>query len=158
LEKEKNQILLKRQQLPEIQKELPAGSIAAPASKGVNNIGNIKNSAGVIENKSTPQEGWTDLVNYVRRSISGQHQAFNSKAKEEGKSPADLSLTEWAEVYSPWGDGMNNPIQKAKTMASILGVPVDTKVGDLEGRIPEFAKAVAKTEGNPAYKQVFPND
>lgn len=68
------------------------------------------------------------------------------------RSPAyvDLSLTAAFERYAPGGDGNNNPTAYANAVASALGIPASTRVGDLDdaqmgvmqGKIQEIEGAI----------------
>lgn len=65
-----------------------------------------------------------------------------------------MTISEWAEVYSPSTDN-NNPVEKAKAIADRLGVSVMTPIGKLEDRINDFTQAVVFTEDSAVYNKLY---
>jgi hypothetical protein len=59
-----------------------------------------------------------------------------------------LSLTAAFKRYAPKGDGTNDPMHYAQSVADATGVSVDTKISDLsDDQLTEVAKAIARMEG-----------
>ena len=101
-----------------------------------NNPGDLKDpSTGNFQTFGSSAEGKAALYNDLT-------------AKMNGKLGSG-SLIDFSKTYAPASDG-NNPIQYAANLANKLGVSPDTKLGDLKGRIDDFADAVSQNEGYQA--------
>lgn len=103
-----------------------------------NNPGDIKDpSTGMFHKYENPEEGFTALKNDLQAKITG-----NTKTGLSGKS----TLSDFASTWAPDSDG-NNSGQYAQNLAKKLGVTTDTPIGQLSGRLDDFASAIADNEG-----------
>lgn len=57
------------------------------------------------------------------------------------------SLYDFFAVYAPKGDGNNDPISYARSVAKKLGIDANTPFASLANRVDEFAQAIADHEG-----------
>jgi hypothetical protein len=80
---------------------------------------------------STPQGGYGALMNDITAKI---------------KASPNATLADFANTYAPPSDG-NNSAKYAADLANQLGVAPNATIGSLQGRIGDFANAVAKNEG-----------
>jgi hypothetical protein len=104
----------------------------------LNNPGDIKDmTTGQFKQYSTPTEGYNALVNDLNTKITGK--------SKTGVTP-DSSLRHFSSIYAPSSDN-NNPEEYAQNLAKQLGVSADTPIKDLQPRIHDFARAIAKNEG-----------
>lgn len=105
-----------------------------------NNPGDLTNpNTGQLMVYSTPQQGWTALVNDIQAKTSGNN------AHGLG---ANSTLQDFANVYDPKSPtNGNDPVAYAANLARQLGVTPTTKLGDLSGRTQDFAVAIANNEG-----------
>lgn len=87
---------------------------------------------------SNPQEGYTALLNDLQGKVNG---------KTRTGLNGDSTLIDFAAKWDPASDGSNNPGDYAATLANHLKVPPDTKLSQLQGRMGDFADAVASAEG-----------
>lgn len=103
-----------------------------------NNPGDLRNtSTGQFNKYSSPTEGYNALVNDLNIKMSGK--------SKTGVTP-DSDLLHFSSIYAPASD-KNDPTSYANNLASQLGVPVTTKIKDLQPRIHDFARAISKNEG-----------
>jgi hypothetical protein len=106
---------------------------AAPAGGGVNpnNIGNVRpvGATSGFQQPPTIEDGVRLAVNNVK-AYPGQ---FNNGQP--------MSLLQIGERWAPRGDGANDPVQWAKNVASIGGLPVDQP---LDFNNPQVAAAFAR--------------
>lgn len=109
-----------------------------------NNPGNLKDpKTGGFRSFSSPQEGYTALMNDLQAKVSG-----GSSTGLTG----DSTLFDFSKTYAPSSD-KNNPAQYTVNLANHLKVRPDTKLSELKGRIPDFASAVTNAEDSDFAKQ-----
>lgn len=102
------------------------------------NPGDLRNTkTGEFNRYNTPEEGYNALVNDLNVKMSGK--------STTGVTP-DSDLSHFSSIYAPASD-KNDPTSYANNLASQLGVPVTTKIKDLQPRVHDFARAIAKNEG-----------
>lgn len=83
-----------------------------------NNPGNLRPvGGGPVLTFSTPDEGWNALYKQVRLMLAGAYGLYS----------ADEPLTEVARTYT----GEARYMDWARNVAAVLGVSVDTRLGDL---------------------------
>jgi len=102
-----------------------------------NNPGNLRDvSTGQFRKFSSPDEGYAALMNDLQAKVTGA----TSTGLHGGSS-----LYEFAQKYAPRTDN-NNPENYTVQLANRLGVRPDTKLSELQPRIPELAYAIAQNE------------
>lgn len=102
-----------------------------------NNPGNLKDpQTGSFHKFNSPEDGYVALMNDLQGKVSGA-----SSTGLNGNS----TLFDFAKTYAPESD-KNNPAQYTVDLANRLKINPDTKLSDLQGRIPEFAFAIAHNE------------
>jgi hypothetical protein len=102
-----------------------------------NNPGNLRDvKTGGFRKFNSPDEGYTALMNDLQAKVTGA-----SSTGLHGGS----SLYEFAQKYAPRTD-KNNPENYTIQLANQMGIRPDTKLSDLQSRIPEFAYAIANNE------------
>lgn len=102
-----------------------------------NNPGNLKDpTTGAFRQFPSSSEGYNALVKDLTAKMTG---ATSTKLKPTS------SLKEFSSVYAPASD-KNDPEQYAQNLSRQLGVSVDTPIGSLQGRVHDFAKAIATNE------------
>ena len=107
------------------------------------NPGNLRDvTTGNFRQFNSEGEGYAALMNDLQGKVTG-----NTRTGLNGSS----SLYDFAQKYAPSGDN-NNPAQYTANLANSLGVRPDTKLSELQSRIPDFAQAIAKNEGYTAAK------
>lgn len=82
-----------------------------------NNPGDIRGSDGQISTYSTPADGWNALYNQISLILSGQSHNYTP----------DMSISQIAQIYT----GADNASSWASTVASQLGVSVDTPISEV---------------------------
>lgn len=106
------------------------------------NPGNLRDpKTGAFRKFSSEQEGYTALMNDLQGKITG--------ATSTGLS-GNSTLSDFAHVYAPSNE--NNSKQYTVNLANTLGVSPYTKLSELQSRVPDFARAIAKNEGYTAAK------
>lgn len=106
-----------------------------------NNPGNIRSTqTGNFRAFPTPQEGYTALLNDLQGKITG-----NTKTGLSGNS----TLEEFSSVYAPSSDN-NNVGQYTANLANKLGIAPNSKLSELQSKMPQFADAIAQNEGYKA--------
>lgn len=109
-----------------------------------NNPGNLKDPAtGGFRKFNSPEEGYTALMNDLQAKVTG-----TSTTGLHGGS----TLYEFAQKYAPSSDN-NDPAQYTVNLANTLKVRPDTKLSELQNRIPDFAHAIATNEDSNFVKQ-----
>ena len=102
------------------------------------NPGNLRDvTTGNFRQFNSEGEGYAALMNDLQGKVTG-----NTRTGLNGGS----TLYDFAQKYAPSGDN-NNPAQYTANLANSLGVRPDTKLSELQSRIPDFAQAIAKNEG-----------
>jgi hypothetical protein len=80
----------------------------------------------------------------------GEAASFGSNVTSTGATRSNLgansTLHDFFSVYAPSSDS-NNPLAYAQDVAKKLGVTVDTPIGELRGKVEQFARAIADHEG-----------
>ena len=113
-----------------------------------NNPGNIKDpKTGEFMKFSSPEEGYAALMN----DLQGKFTGATSTGLHGGSS-----LMDFAQVYAPASDN-NNPGEYTAKLANQLGVSPDTKLSDLQDKIPQMAYAIANNE-DVDFAKKFPID
>ena len=102
-----------------------------------NNPGNLRDpSTGGFQKFDSPQAGYAALMNDLQAKVTG--------ATSTGLKPTS-TLYDFSQKYAPSTDS-NDPAAYTANLANTLGVRPDTKLSDLQSRIPEFAHAIALNE------------
>lgn len=102
------------------------------------NPGNLKDhSTGQFKQFASEGEGYAALMNDLQSKVKG-----TSTTGLNGNS----TLYDFASSYAPSSDN-NDPAQYTANLANRLGVRPDSKLSELESRIPDFAQAIAANEG-----------
>ncbi len=103
-----------------------------------NNPGDLKDPAtGTFRTFQDPVTGFKALQDDLLGKMTG--------STSTGLTPQS-SIQDFAHVWAPASDS-NDPISYANKLSAQLGVPVNTPIGSLQGRVSDFAKAVANNEG-----------
>jgi hypothetical protein len=107
------------------------------------NPGNLKDTkTGKFRQFSSEGEGYSALMNDLQGKVKG-----TSTTGLNGNS----TLHDFANTYAPPSDN-NNSAQYTVNLANKMGVRPDTKLSELQNRIPDFAQAVASNEGYTSAK------
>ena len=102
------------------------------------NPGNIKDpSTGSFRQFSSKEEGFAALLNDIEGKVTG-----NTRT---GLTPTS-TLHDFVNTWAPASDN-NNPGEYTAFLANELGVRPDTSLQELQSRVPDLAKSVAKFEG-----------
>jgi len=109
-----------------------------------NNPGNLKNPDGTFKSFPTMQAGFQALEDDLKAKMTG--------ATSTSLTPQS-TIQDFANVYAPKSDG-NDPVAYAQSIASQLGVPVTTQIGNFTNNIRPFALAVAKNEDSTAAAKI----
>lgn len=87
-----------------------------------------------------------DRVNLPSQTMSTWKAAAGAPSSSRSGLNANSTLFDFFSVYAPSADN-NNPSSYASIVAKNLGVTSDTPIGELRGRVSEFARAIAQHEG-----------
>lgn len=102
------------------------------------NPGNIKDpSTGNFRQFSSKEEGFAALLNDIEGKVTG-----NTRT---GLGPQS-TLHDFVNTWAPASDN-NNPGEYTAFLANELGVRPDSTLQELQSRVPDLAKSVAKFEG-----------
>lgn len=114
-----------------------------------NNPGNLKyiGQTGATNNQGfakfeSPDDGYVALMNDLQSKIKG--------STSTGLS-ATSTLSDFSKVYAPPHE--NDTDGYTLKLANQLKTPPDTKLADLESRVPEFAQAIAQNEDGEFVKK-----
>ncbi len=96
------------------------------------NPGNLRDTqTGNFRQFPSENEGYSALMNDLQAKVNNNPNA---------------TLYDFSQKYAPASD-KNDPAQYTVNLANQLGVTPTTKISELQQRIPDWAKAIAKNEG-----------
>ncbi len=115
-----------------------------------NNPGNLRyagqqgatNDPSGFAKFDTPQSGYGALLNDVQSKVTG--------TSTTGLKP-DNTLEDFAKVYAPPNE--NRTGEYVANLANHLGVAPNTKLSELQKRVPDLANAISKNEDNEFYNK-----